>query len=79
MLYGLTIVTGTIEIYYKRSTDTGLSWGAETRLTYNPSGSLFPSVSVSGSAVHIVWEDYRAGNWEIYYKRSNRWRNKLGI
>jgi len=60
----------TTEIYYKRSTDGGLSWGIDTRLTNNFATSLYPSVSVSGSAVHIVWQDDRDGNDEIYYKLS---------
>ncbi|MBM2842129.1 MAG: BNR/Asp-box repeat-containing protein, partial [Bacteroidetes bacterium] len=58
------------EIYYKRSTDGGLTWGADTRLTNNTSGSQFPSISVSGQVVHVVWMDGRDGNSEIYYKRS---------
>ncbi|MEO8665918.1 MAG: exo-alpha-sialidase [Ignavibacteria bacterium] len=57
------------EIYYKRSTDGGVSWGADTRLTNDPAASEYPSVSVSGSAVHVVWEDQR-NNAEIYYKLS---------
>jgi hypothetical protein len=61
---------GNYEIYYKRSTDWGVSWGADTRLTNNPADSWRPSVSVSGSEVHVVWEDRRDGNLEIYYKRS---------
>ncbi len=61
---------GNYEIYYKRSTDAGISWGANTLLTNNPSGSESPSVSVSGQVVHVVWHDYRDGNYEIYYKRS---------
>ena len=58
------------EIYYKRSTDGGLSWEADTRLTTNASNSRLPSVAVSGSTLHVVWYDERVGNWEIYYKRS---------
>jgi len=58
------------EIYYKRSTDGGVSWGADTRLTNNTGESLYPAVSVSGSAVNVVWRDDRDGNYEIYYKRS---------
>jgi hypothetical protein len=61
---------GNHEIYYKRSTDAGISWGADTRLTNNTAASLSPSVAVSGSVVHIVWDDDRDGNDEIYYKRS---------
>ncbi len=61
---------GNYEIYYKRSTDGGVIWGAETRLTSNAQFSLTPSVSVSGTSVHVVWRDFRDGNYEIYYKLS---------
>jgi len=64
---------GNSEIYYKRSTDGGSSWGTDKRLTNNLSTSLFPSVAVSGSTVHIVWRDDRDSNNEIYYKRSTDW------
>jgi hypothetical protein len=60
---------GNFEIYYKRSTDSGTSWEAETRLTSNDYFSWYPSVASSGSGVHVVWQDIRDGNWEIYYKR----------
>ena len=61
---------GNDEIYYKRSTDGGLSWGADIRLTNNTAYSITPSIGVSDSVVYIVWPDIRDGNYEIYYKRS---------
>ena len=61
---------GNSEIYYKRSTDSGENWGADTRLTNNADMSRFPSIAVSGSLVHLVWEDTRDGYTQIYYKRS---------
>jgi len=61
---------GNFEIYYKRSTDVGLSWSGDTRLTNNSATSQFPSVAVSGSVVNVIWQDSRDGNTEIYYKRS---------
>jgi hypothetical protein len=61
---------GNDEIYYKRSTDGGVSWGAETRLTNNPAFSANASISISDSVVHLTWMDNRDGNFEIYYKRS---------
>ncbi|HEY5125563.1 MAG TPA: exo-alpha-sialidase [Ignavibacteria bacterium] len=61
---------GNYEIYYKRTTDGGMTWGADTRLTNNPASSMYPSVVVSGSNVHIAWRDDRDGNNEVYYKLS---------
>lgn len=61
---------GNNEIYFKRSTDQGLTWETDTRLTHNYAYSLNPSLAVSGSELHVVWRDSRDGNAEIYYKRS---------
>jgi len=73
---------GNDEIYYKRSTNTGVNWSADVRLTNNSSGSTEPSISVSNSepelSVHVVWSDLRDGNSEIYYKR-NPTGNPIGI
>ncbi len=59
-----------MEIYYKRSTNGGVNWSTDTRLTNNTANSMGPSVAAAGSAVHVVWQDNRDGNYEIYYKRS---------
>jgi hypothetical protein len=62
---------GNWEIYYKRSTNGGISWGADTRLTNNSADSQFPTLAVSGSIVHIAWNDFRNGTIpNVYYKRS---------
>lgn len=61
---------GDYDIYYKRSTDGGLNWGPDLRLSDDPAYSGFPSVAASGSVVHVLWEDQKDGNGEIYYKRS---------
>lgn len=58
------------EIYYKRSTDEGVSWAPDVRLTYDSAWSAFPSISSSGPFVHLVWNDDRDGNDEVYYRRS---------
>ncbi len=65
---------GNYEIYYKRSTNAGINWGPDTRLTNNSADSFNPSISLTylaGSVIHVVWHDYRDGNSEIYYKRSS--------
>ncbi len=61
---------GNWEIYYKRSTNGGTSWGADTRLTNNAYSSFYPTIAVSGSTVHIAWTDNRNGPLSILYKRS---------
>ncbi len=69
---------GVYEIYYKRSIDNGTSWEADVRLTNDPAYSFYPSVAIAGSAVHVVWQDMRDGNYEIYYKRDST-ANTIGI
>lgn len=61
---------GNREIYYLRSTDAGLTWGAETRLTNDPALSSNPMIVLSGTMLHLFWHDERDGNREIYYNRS---------
>lgn len=62
---------GNFEIYYKNSTDNGQNWSSDMRLTADAGDSYHPSTAVSGSNVHITWQDNRDGNEEIYYKVSN--------
>ena len=57
------------EIYYKRSTDSGVTWGEDTRLTNDTAKSHYPSIAAAHDTVHLVWWDERTG-WDIYYKRS---------
>ena len=66
----MDIRDGNYEIYYNRSTDAGTTWETDTRLTNATGSSYYPSVSVSGLLVHVVWMDIRDGNYEIYYKRN---------
>ncbi len=59
------------EIYYKRSTDKGITWEAVNRLTQDTGTSISPSMTISGSIVHIAYSRLSAeGNYEIFYKRS---------
>ncbi len=62
--------SGEAEVYYKRSTDQGKTWGMDTRISDLGSASANPTIAVSGSVIHVVWNDDRDGNLEIYYKRS---------
>ena len=62
---------GNFEIYYKRSTNGGISWSAAKRLTWFSGNSYAPVIAAdSGGNIHLVWQDDNPGNSEIYYKRS---------
>jgi hypothetical protein len=69
---------GNFEIYYDRSQDRGQSWETVTRLTNNTAVSFYPFVAASKSGVHVIWQETRDGNNEIYYKR-NPTGNLLGL
>jgi len=77
--------TGRWEVYYKRSSDGGVSWGADTCFTNDAFDSYRATLAVSDSVVHVVWQDARVGDSKLYYKRStdsgNTWSadNRLTI
>jgi hypothetical protein len=62
---------GSNEVFYKRSGDAGLSWESNIRLTNAANGSEYPSVvGLPRGGAHVLWQDRRDGNYEIYYKRN---------
>jgi len=64
---------GDMEIFYKKSTNGGSSWGGSQRLTWNPGGSYHPAVALdSSSNIHIVWDDLTPGNNEVYYNKGTQ-------
>jgi phage terminase large subunit-like protein len=55
-------------VYYKKSTDSGASWTAVKRLSYEDGWTAYPSVAVQGpDDLHVVWEDPHG---ELSYRRS---------
>ena len=62
--------TGASRLYFKKSTNGGLSWTTK-RLTWNP-GSSYESSIIADSAgnLHVVCEHYNLAPPEIYYKKS---------
>ncbi len=61
--------SGYFDIYFRRHLE-GVGWGSEKRLTYDSAVSANPSAAVDCEGnLHVVWEEYRDGNDEIYYRR----------
>jgi BNR repeat-like domain len=59
---------GKYDLYYSKSTDGGATWATSKRLTWTPGDSSGPAMVIdTGNTVHIVWDDYTPGNYEIYY------------
>ena len=65
-------VNGTSEIYFKKSTDGGSSFGDTINLSNNTGDSTDPYLASSnGMNVYVVWRDDSAGTEQIYFKRSS--------
>ncbi|NOS83825.1 MAG: T9SS type A sorting domain-containing protein [Ignavibacteria bacterium] len=71
------------ELHYTRSTDGGLNWQNEVRLTNAPDRSQSPSIAALGLSVYIVWVDKRNGTEDIYFKLSSdaglNWSNDMEL
>ncbi len=62
---------GNLEVYHKRSTDGGETWGATKRLTWTSLNSNEPDIAIdSGGTIHVVYYEYTPGAPETYYKKS---------
>lgn len=61
------------EIYYKRSTDFGLTWEPGKKLSDMPAGSgpTYPKLAVRDNFVHLVWAQYNTIHDQVYYCRSS--------
>ena len=63
---------GNYEVYYKNSTDGGVTWGATQRLTNNTEESGLADIAVNATNVYVVYANATGGNGEIYVKYSPR-------
>ena len=59
------------DIFYKTSTDHGLSWSNATQLTTDPSTDMAASVTHTwNGTLWVVWSSHRTGTYDLYYKTS---------
>jgi len=58
------------QLYYKRWNATTSHWEPELELTSASGDRSCASLTCDAAGnIHIVWADFRDGNWEIYYKK----------
>ena len=62
--------TGAPQIWYKQSSDSGITWQPDVQITFSEGSGAFCSLAVWGNARHVVYVDGRDGNAEVYYTRS---------
>lgn len=61
--------SGSYEIYYEKiDINATPSFGNATKISSSGGDAINPSVALVGDVLHVVWQDNRDGNWEIYYK-----------
>jgi len=61
------------DIYFAASNDSGGTFGTNVKVNDDPSSAIqrYPDIAVdSNGVIHVVWEDSRNGNYDIYYSKS---------
>lgn len=63
--------TGVEQVYYRRSGDSGLTWGAEVMLSSGPAANNSPRLKSSGKNVYVTWQSWASpGNMNVDFIRS---------
>lgn len=52
------VTPGNADIFFRRSTDGGVTWGQITNLSASPISSRIPQIAVSGNQIFIVWDEF---------------------
>jgi len=61
------------DLYYKFSSDNGMTWSDSAQLTSNPTDDMWASIAqMSDKRIWVVLTSDRDLNYEIYYKTSSR-------
>ena len=66
------------EIFFKKSSDEGNSFGEIIRLSDNIGFSEHPQMASENKNVYVVWADNTNVNKQIYFKKSNDGGNSFG-
>ena len=62
---------GNYDLFYKTSSNHGLSWSNATQLTTDPDTDVGPSITYTwNGTLWVVWTSHRTGVYDIYYKTS---------
>jgi hypothetical protein len=64
--------TGFFQVYYRRSTDGGTSFGSELMVPSDPmfTNAARPTIAARDGEVHVAWFGFSAFEADVYYSRS---------
>lgn len=65
-------IDGNHDIFYTKGKTNGISIDKPLNVSNNIGISECPSIAVSTSAIHMIWEDDTTGNHEVLYKRLSK-------
>ena len=65
-------IDGNHDIFYTKGNINGISIDKPLNVSNNIGISECPSIAVSTSAIHMIWEDDTTGNHEVLYKRLSK-------
>ena len=72
--------TGNEEIFLRKSTNGGITFGNTTNVSNNTGISRSPQIESFGNNTFVVWQDNSTGNEEIFLRKStNGWRLSLEV
>jgi len=60
---------GSSSLYKKISLNGGTNWSDDYPEVVTPGLSSFPKLSYGNGTFYMVWQDYRNGNWGVYFKK----------
>jgi len=59
------------ELFFRTSSDGGLTWSIEERITETESDSIQPAIACGKNSIHLVWREKKAGLSTIFYSQWN--------
>ena len=65
-------IDGNHDIFYTKGNTNGISIDKPLNVSNNIGISECPSIAISTSAIHMIWEDDTTGNHEVLYKRLSK-------
>lgn len=58
------------KILFDASPIAGISFGTDVQVNDDVASAKFPNIAADSGGIYVVWEDYREGNWDIYFSNS---------